>query len=366
MIRPAVLDDVPALLWIEQQCFDSDRLSARSFRHLIRAGHATLLLDEQDGEVRGYSLVLFHRNTSIARLYSFAVAPVWRGKGVASVLMQAAEEDALANGAVAMRLEVRPDNPAAIALYLKLGYQQFEITPDYYEDHADAIRMEKELAPHLSTEHARVPYYAQTLEFTCGPASLMMAMKALNPSIGLDRMLELRLWREATTIFMTSGHGGCGPLGLALSAWHRGFAVELFVHSRTGLFVDSVRSEEKKEVIRLVQQDLLREIGETDIVIHRRQLGLEKMETAFRGGAVPVVLVSAYRLTGDKSPHWVVVTGFDERFVYVHEPYVDVDEGETETLCFGIPIAREEFGRMTRYGKSRQYAALVIRAREGG
>lgn len=362
MIRVAALDDVPALVTLEAACFESDRLSARSFRHLIRGGHATLLIDEQKGEICAYSLVLFHRNTSIARLYSFAVAPAWRSRGVGGGLMRAAEDDAVAHGAVAMRLEVRADNTAAIAMYLKLGYQQFEITPDYYEDHADAIRMEKELAPHLSTEHARVPYYAQTLEFTCGPASLMMAMKALDPAIKLDRMLELRLWREATTIFMTSGHGGCGPLGLALSAWHRGFAVELFVHSRTGLFVDSVRSQEKKEVIRLVHEDLLREIGETDIVIHRRQLGLVQMEEAFRAGGIPVVLVSAYRLTGDKSPHWMVVTGMDERFVYVHEPYVDEDE--TETVCFGIPIAREEFGRMTRYGKNREYAALIIRARE--
>jgi ribosomal protein S18 acetylase RimI-like enzyme len=362
MIRAAELADVPALLALEQQCFDSDRLSARSFRHLIRGGHASLLVDVQQGELRGYSLVLFHRNTSIARLYSFAVAPAWRGRDVGRELMRAAEADALGEGAVSMRLEVRADNAVAIAMYLKLGYQQFEITPDYYEDHVDAIRMEKALAPHLSTEHARVPYYAQTLEFTCGPAALMMAMKALDPAIELDRMLELRLWREATTIFMTSGHGGCGPLGLALSAWHRGFAVELFVHSRTGTFVDSVRSEEKREVIRLVQQDLLREIGTTDIAIHRRQLGLDEMEAAFMDGAVPVVLVSAYRLTGDKSPHWMVVTGIDARFIYVHEPYVDA--GETETLCFGIPIAREEFGRMTRYGRKRHYAALLIRRRE--
>jgi hypothetical protein len=51
----------------------------------------------------------------------------------------------------------------------------------------------------------------------------MMAMKALDPAMELNRTLELRLWREATTIFMTSGHGGCGPYGLALSAYRRGF-----------------------------------------------------------------------------------------------------------------------------------------------
>ena len=79
----------------------------------------------------------------------------------------------------------------------------------------EALRYEKALAPRLKPSLARVPYYEQTLDFTCGSSALMMAMKSLDPSLRFSRTLELRLWREATTIFMTSGHGGCGPLGLA-------------------------------------------------------------------------------------------------------------------------------------------------------
>ena len=77
-------------------------------------------------------------------------------------------------------------------------------------------------------------------------------------------------------------------------------------------------------------------------------------------GDIPIVLISAYRLTGDKSPHWVVICGFDERFVYIHEPFVDTAEGKTETTCFGIPVARHEFERMRFYGSRRQYATLLI------
>ena len=43
-----------------------------------------------------------------------------------------------------------------------------------------------------------IPHYAQTLDFTCGPSSLIMAMKALKPEVAADRALELQLWREAT------------------------------------------------------------------------------------------------------------------------------------------------------------------------
>ena len=87
------------------------------------------------------------------------------------------------------------------------------------------------------------------------------------------------------------------------------------------------------------------------------------MEKHFRDGAIPVVLISAYRLTGDKAPHWVTVAGLDERFVYIHEPYVDVEDGGSETTCLGIPVPRGEFERMMRYGRSRYYAALMISKR---
>ena len=55
-----------------------------------------------------------------------------------------------------------------------------------------------------SASPRRVPHYGQTTDFSCGPSSLIMAMKALKPSIRIDRALELQLWREANTIF--TGH----------------------------------------------------------------------------------------------------------------------------------------------------------------
>ena len=250
MLRHATLDDIPALLAIENRCFATDRLSRRSFRHLLTHGNAVTLLDEHDGQIRGYVLLLFSRGTSMARLYSIAVHPENGRRGIGDRLLEAAETAALERDCVSMRLEVRRDNPASLALFRRHGYRQFEEAPDYYEDHMDALRFEKRLVPYLRADLVKVPYYRQTLDFTCGPAALMMAMKALDPALELDRKLELRLWREATTIFMTSGHGGCGPYGLALSAHRRGFDLEIHVNEDHVFLVDSVRSPEKKEVMR--------------------------------------------------------------------------------------------------------------------
>lgn len=360
MLRRATLDDIPALLAIEQQCFATDRLSRRSFRHLLTHGNAITLLDDTEGRIRGYVLILFSRGTSMARLYSIAVHPDFGGRGIGDQLLAAAEEIALERDCVSMRLEIRRDNPASLALFRRRGYRQFKVIVDYYEDHMDALRFEKRLVPHLGTDLAKVPYYQQSLDFTCGPAALMMAMKALEPTLELSRKLELRLWREATTIFMTSGHGGCGPYGLALSAYRRGFDLEIHVNEEGIFLVDSVRSLEKKEVMRLVQEDWIDELSQLPVLLQRGSLGVDELRQKWAAGGIPVVLISSWRIYGERFPHWVVVTGFDDHYIYVHDPLVDTKAGETITDSLNMPIPHREFQRMARYGKAGQKAVLVL------
>ena len=363
MIRTATVADLDSLEAIEARCFDGDRLSRRSFRHMITQAHADLLVHETGGTIEGYALVLYHKGTHLARLYSIAVDPSTRGRGLGRRLLQAAEDAALERGCITLRLEIRSDNEAAAKLYRDAGYRQFGSYHDYYEDHADALRMEKSLVRHHEADLARVPYYRQTTEFTCGPAAIMMAMAAIEPRLQLERRLELRLWREATTIFMTSGHGGCGPFGMALAAHHRGFGVKLWVNDRDALFVDSVRSEAKKEVMRLVHEDFADEIAQAGIEVEYRPVTLDELKDELERGGIPVVLISSWRIYGERFPHWVVVTGFDKRFVYVHDPYVDEQKGKTQLDSMSMPIQHEEFTGMARYGRSAQRAAMVLRPR---
>lgn len=362
--RRATLADLDALVALEEECFESDRLTRRNFRYLLSRGHASTFVEEAEGRLIAYATVLYHDGTSLARLYSFAVHPGWRRQGVARTLLETAERDARDHGCVMLRLEVRRDNAAAIRLYRQNGYEEFGTYPDYYEDHMEALRLQKRLAHHADRPGRRIPYYEQTTDFTCGPSALMMAMKALDPALVLDRRLELRLWREATTIFMTSGHGGCGPMGLALAAYRRGFDVSVFLNSREPFFIDSVRSAEKREVIRLVAADFLDELRETPIPLHYRAITVAELEEAVGTGAVPVVLTSSYRLYKQKFPHYLVVTDIDDRFIYAHDPLVDRDRHKSDTDTMHIPIARTEFERMTRYGRARQQATLLIRKRK--
>ncbi|CAK0760178.1 Ribosomal-protein-alanine acetyltransferase [Gammaproteobacteria bacterium] len=361
MIRTATAADIETLLGIEDRSFDpTDRLSRRNFRYLLTKAHGALLVAEEEERVRGYAAVLLSAGTALARLYSFAVEEEFRQRGVGNTLLNAAEELAEKLGGASLRTEVRKDNGPAIRLLKRRGYRRFGILLAYYDDDMDALRYEKTVAsPH--GESVRVPYYQQTMDFTCGPAALMMAMQALDPDLTLDRKLETRLWRESTTIFMTSGHGGCGPYGMALSAYHRDFDVEVYLNAATSLFIDSVRSPEKKVVMRLVEEDFLEEIRSSSILVHDNGLSLGELEERFRSGWIPVVLISSYRIYQEKFPHWLVVTGFDERYIYVHDPLVEPDRGITIVDRVNMPIPRKEFERMTRYGKVGQKAALVLR-----
>ena len=361
MIRQATPEDLKSLLRLEQECFSVDRLSQRSFRYLLTKAHAVTFLDEQEGEVSGYVMLLFNSGTSLARLYSIAVAPGFRGRDIGKRLVAAAEEAARERDSVYIRLEVRKDNAASIALFEQAGYHRFGEYDDYYEDHMDAFRYEKRLVSNLNADLALVPYYQQTLEFTCGPAALMMAMKALDPAVVLDRTQEIRIWRESTTVFMTSGHGGTSPYGMALAAVHRGFEAEVYVNDATELLIDSVRSVEKKEVMRLVEKDFLEEMRERGIPVHYRKVDVNDLRAAFEAGGIPIVLISSYRIYKEKFPHWVVVTGFDDRFIYVHDPYVDEEKHKVQADCLNMPILQKDFQRIARYGKYGQRAALIIR-----
>jgi ribosomal protein S18 acetylase RimI-like enzyme len=128
-LRPATTDDLDALTALEQRCFSSDRLSRRSFRKWLKRQHSGLIVAvDDDNALAGYVLVLLQPGTRLARLYSIAVDPQQRGRNLGEKLMEAAEDYALLQRRPYLRLEVRKDNAAAIALYEKRGYRLFAKT----------------------------------------------------------------------------------------------------------------------------------------------------------------------------------------------------------------------------------------------
>jgi|SRR5690554_140262 len=363
VLRLATLDDVDALYALEQQAFSSDRLSRRRLRHWVKASNGVLLLAEKDQQILGYSLALLHRGTRLARLYSIAVSSEARGMGLGRSLLLRLEKEVADLGWLFMRLEVAKNNEAAISLYHSLGYTLFGIYNDYYEDHQDALRMQKRIR-HVAENLIRhdMPWYQQTTEFTCGPSALMMAMASLDANYYplLQQTTELDIWRDSTTIFMTTGRGGCHPVGLALAAAKRGFHAEAWINQQTTLFVDGVRDPAKKAVLHVVDQHFRKQAEDLQVVVHNTDISQQEIAACLDEGAAVIVLISTYRLDGKKAPHWVTVSAMDEHCLYVHDP--DPTEGEQTAIdCQYMPIARADFDKMSMFGKERLRTAVVLR-----
>ncbi len=359
-LRAGRSEDLERLIAIEAACFETDRLSRRSFQHFIRPGSHELIVITQDDTVLGYVLLLFRAGTNLARLYSIAVTPDAQHQGLSRQLLGAAETAAREHRCVFMRLEVNVNNAAAISLYTRDDYRTIDTIRNYYDNGEDALRMEKRLHFRGSERTVTRPYYQQTTDFTCGPASLMMALKTLQPDYVTSRHEELQIWREATTIFMTAGHGGCSPHGLALSAWHRGFDVTLHINQQEAPFLDGVRAEQKKSVIQLVHEDFLAQIRDTDIQLKVHTLETDELDRILQKGAPIVALISTWRLNRNKAPHWVYVADSDDEFVYINDPDISDDPHTTQTDYIQVPIDRRVFRDMARFGQKRLRCLLVI------
>ncbi|MDP5031938.1 peptidase C39 family protein [Paraglaciecola sp.] len=364
-IRHANLADASALFALEHKCFTTDRISLRSFKRFITEKRSDLMLVERDGQLAGYFLLLYRRGTSLARLYSLAVDPLLRKQGLAEYLMLQAEHAATARRCVLLRLEVRFDNAAAIGLYHKLNYHEFAVKHDFYEDNSDAICMQKRIIQFDSESVSRqVPYIAQTTPFTCGPACLLMVFNYFKPNQFDPASLEIDIWREATTIFMTSGHGGCGPRGLALAAHHRGFQVEIYLNKDGPLFTDTVRSEVKKAVLQRVHDSYRLKVEQSGIPLHLSELSISQIKQLLAEDALLVVLISTWQFDKSKAPHWVVVCAVDEHFVYINDPDTEDIPWLSSAERQYIPVEHAVFMKAFSYGKNRLKAAIVVKARE--
>ena len=359
-VRPAAQSDLEELLRLEKVAFETDRISRRSFRRFLESNAAAILVADTGAGLSGYVLLLLRRGTALARLYSIAVDPNLQGQGIGRLLIEAAESFAFDADRIVLRLEVRTDNAVAQALYKKRGYRDCGHVAGYYEDGCDAIRMQKLLhGPRLGA--GRAPYYSQTTEFTCGPACTMMALAHFGSDEPLETLTELTLWREATTIFLASGHGGCGPFGIANALARRGLGVEVRLQPEDLLFLNTVRDTEKRHVLALVQEGYRAEAEKLGVRRSNAPLPAADLAGLVAEGALIIVLISGYRMFGKKEPHWVLVHDADARHVIVHDPWLEHEQDESPADAANLPIPFAEFDLMARWGRTNVRAQIVIR-----
>ena len=168
--------------------------------------------------------------------------------------------------------------------------------------------------------HLNVPFYRQHYDFTCGPASLMMAMKYFDAFLRLTKDLEIDIWREGNMVEVY----GTGRYGLAYSAALRGFCARV-----TSMNIDQIDFVERlvppienlnMQMLKLhfdERRNRCRKLG-----VHERQREITEnvIFDSLNSGHVPLLMTNALFCEGENLPHWVVITGIDKRFVYFNNP----------------------------------------------
>jgi hypothetical protein len=166
-----------------------------------------------------------------------------------------------------------------------------------------------------------IPLYKQTADFSCGAASLVMALHALRQR-PLTRSEEFEHWRVATMI----GIPGIDQWGLALAA--RRFDVAATVIAPVDLtfphrdLKHPFFSHDLVELTTFAQGENRTRARAAGVAWEQRKPTLEDVATALAHGKVPVLLVDLFTLSrgADGAPHWVVATHMDDRTVTLHDP----------------------------------------------
>ena len=144
--RDANSMDIPVLVSLDKELFPYSPWSSGQYREEISAPTRRFIVAVDEGQsVVGYAGV-FAPGGAEADILTVGVISQHRGQGIARQLMAGITKWAIDQGSIAMMLEVKTDNAAAIGLYESLGYSKLNIRKDYFGSGLDALVMRKELA----------------------------------------------------------------------------------------------------------------------------------------------------------------------------------------------------------------------------
>ena len=135
-IRSARLNDVPAILALEQQTPGAAHWTPEQYSKLVSSG--IVLVAEDAGDLCGF--ICAQAVAGELEIENVVVDRAFRRSGIANELVRALIQRARSESATAILLEVRESNLSARRLYEKHAFREVGRRPAYYSDPAeDAI-----------------------------------------------------------------------------------------------------------------------------------------------------------------------------------------------------------------------------------
>ncbi len=139
--RFATIDDLNAIVSLENECFSSPYKEKDVIYELSENPFCNTLVIENNREIIGYLMYLItFDSSSIVRI---GVKKNYRKQGIAFSLLTKCEEYLKEKQVEFFTLEVRESNLAAINLYEKFGFLKICVKKSYYDDGENAIYMMK-------------------------------------------------------------------------------------------------------------------------------------------------------------------------------------------------------------------------------
>lgn len=153
-LRPATEEDLAAIMRLERASFPTDAWSEATMAAELASPHGQYVIAEQAGQVIGYGGVRSVAGAADADIQTIAISDPARGTGRGRALLRELLRIARERAARTMFLEVRDDNPVAIALYASEGFVEAGRRPRYYQpDDVDAIVMQLDLVAWAAGQH---------------------------------------------------------------------------------------------------------------------------------------------------------------------------------------------------------------------
>jgi hypothetical protein len=194
-------------------------------------------------------------------------------------------------------------------------------------------------AKHGASIHLEIPFYRQHFDFTCGPACLMMAMKYRDYNLRLGNDLEIDIWREGTLVAVP----GTSRFGLAYSAAVRGFSARATSNTGGLDFVDKINlplNEPDMEILRDQFHERRTRCRKLGVREREETITAEILRKSLFSNHVPLIVTNTRFFSNENLPHWIAVTGIDDKFMYFNNPS-DANHRKRKT---GLPDLQEFVG----------------------
>jgi len=132
IIRPAALDDVPAIIALERQAASAAHWTPERYQTRVDERHVWLAESADQAEVCGF--ICAQVISGEWEIENIVVEERFRRRGIAGELLRALIQEARSAGGSVVLLEVRESNSAARTLYAKHGFREVGRRRAYYRE----------------------------------------------------------------------------------------------------------------------------------------------------------------------------------------------------------------------------------------